>query len=578
MHDLVVRGGSIIDGSGAGLFAGDVAIDDGVITEVGGKAGPGRREIRADGLLVTPGWVDVHTHYDGQATWDPELASSSWNGSTTILFGNCGVGFAPVRPEHHAALIDLMEGVEDIPGIALAEGLAWDWQSFPEYLDALERQDRVIDVAAQMPHHALRVYVMGDRAIRHERASAEDIATMARLTGEAIRAGAFGFTTSRTDSHKTTSGHFVPGRYSETEELLGIGRELGRLGAGVFGLISDFEDEAAEFAWMTQLGIETGRPLWFLLTDRAQDPERWRRLIAGSRAARARGAAITAQVAGRPVGLILGLGTSLTPFSVRASFRALDDLPADARLARLRDPATRRAILGEAVSPSLLAVLPPLTQAIATRWDRMYLLGDPPNYEPTQDQCVAVMAAAAGRSPEELAYDYLTGGDGRRKFFFPVTNYVTGDLEPVREMITDPDTVLGLSDGGAHCGLICDASVPSFMLSHWGRDRSRGPRLPLEWLVRKQTSETADYFGFHDRGRLLPGRKADLNIIDFDALQLRAPEIVNDLPAGGKRLVQKVDGYEATIVAGQSIFERGEATGMRPGRLVRAGRRQRGHS
>lgn len=571
MHDTVLRAGTILDGTGAPRFTGDIAIDDGVLTAVGGKAGPARREIDADGLLVTPGWVDVHTHYDGQATWDPELASSSWNGSTTILFGNCGVGFAPVRPHHRDALIDLMEGVEDIPGIALAEGLSWDWESFPEYLDALERRDRTIDVAAQMPHHALRVYVMGERAIRHEPAHADDIREMARLTGEAIRAGAFGFTTSRTDSHKTTSGRFVPGRYSETEELFGIGRELGQLGAGVFGLISDFEDEDREFEWMTRLGRETGRPIWFLLTDRAQDPQRWRRLLAGAEKARAAGAPVTAQVAGRPVGLILGLASSLSPFSIRAGYKELESLPFAQKLARLRDPEVRRAILAEQVSETLLSVLPPLTQAIATRWDRMYFLGDPPDYEPTPDMSVAAVAEREGRTPAEVAYDYLVGGDGQRLFLFPVTNYVTGDLEPVREMITDPSTVLGLSDGGAHCGLICDATVPSFMLSYWGRDRTRGDRLPLEWLVMKQTAETADFFGLADRGRLQPGKKADLNLIDFEQLLPRSPEIVNDLPAGGKRLIQKVDGYEAIMVSGQTIYERGVATGARPGRLVRAG-------
>ena len=571
MHDTVVRAGTILDGTGAPGFTGDIAIDDGMLTAVGGKAGPARREIDADGLLVTPGWVDVHTHYDGQATWDPELASSSWNGSTTILFGNCGVGFAPVRPQHRDALIDLMEGVEDIPGIALAEGLAWDWESFPEYLDALERRDRTIDVAAQMPHHALRVYVMGERAIRHEAASADDIREMARLTGEAVRAGAFGFTTSRTDSHKTTSGRFVPGRYSEIEELLGIGRELGHLGTGVFGLISDFEDEDREFEWMTRLGRETGRPIWFLLTDRAKDPERWRRLLSGAEKARRAGASVTAQVAGRPVGLILGLASSLSPFSIRPGFKALESLPFEQKLARLRDPEVRRAILAEQVSERLLSILPPLTQAIATRWDRMYFLGDPPDYEPTPDKSVAAAAEREGRTPAEVAYDYLVGGDGQRLFLFPVTNYVTGDLEPVREMITDPSTVLGLSDGGAHCGLICDATVPSFMLSYWGRDRTRGDRLPLEWLVRKQTADTADFFGLADRGRLQPGKKADLNLIDFERLLPRSPEIVNDLPAGGKRLIQKVDGYEGIMVSGQTIYERGVATGARPGRLVRAG-------
>ena len=572
MHDLVIRGGSIIDGTGAEAFTGDIAIDNGVLSEVGGKAGPGTREVEADGLLVTPGWVDIHTHYDGQATWDPELASSSWNGSTTILFGNCGVGFAPVRTEHHDALIDLMEGVEDIPGIALAEGLSWDWESFPEYLDALERQERVIDVGAQMPHHALRVYVMGERAIRHEAATAEDIATMARLTEEALNAGAFGFTTSRTDQHKTMSGAMVPGRYSETDELIGIGRALGKTGTGAFGMISDFEDEDAEFEWMTQLGAEIGRPLWFLLTDRAYDPERWRRLLAGAKAAKSSGASIIAQVAGRQVGLNLGLMTSLTPFSVRPSFKELDDLDPAEKLARLRDPEMKRKILSDEVSEELLEILPPLSRAITTRWDRMYPLGDPPNYEPTPDQSVAALAEREGKSSAEFAYDYLIGGDGTRMFQFPVTNYVTGDHEPVREMLLDPQTLLGLSDGGAHCGVICDATVPSFMLSHWGRDRTRGEKLPLEWIVKRQTSETADFFGFKDRGRLVAGKKADLNLIDFETLRPRAPHIVNDLPAGGKRLIQKVDGYEATIVSGQAIFECGVATGARPGKLVRAGR------
>ena len=572
MHDLVIRGGSIIDGTGAEAFTGDIAIDNGVLSEVGGKAGPGTREVEADGLLVTPGWVDIHTHYDGQATWDPELASSSWNGSTTILFGNCGVGFAPVRTEHHDALIDLMEGVEDIPGIALAEGLSWDWESFPEYLDALERQERVIDVGAQMPHHALRVYVMGERAIRHEAATAEDIATMARLTEEALNAGAFGFTTSRTDQHKTMSGAMVPGRYSETDELIGIGRALGKTGTGAFGMISDFEDEDAEFEWMTQLGAEIGRPLWFLLTDRAYDPERWRRLLAGAKAAKSSGASIIAQVAGRQVGLNLGLMTSLTPFSVRPSFKELDYLDPAEKLARLRDPDMKRKILGDEVSEELLEILPPLSRAITTRWDRMYPLGDPPNYEPTPDQSVAALAEREGKSSAEFAYDYLIGGDGTRMFQFPVTNYVTGDHEPVREMLLDPQTLLGLSDGGAHCGVICDATVPSFMLSHWSRDRTRGEKLPLEWIVKRQTSETADFFGFKDRGRLVVGKKADLNLIDFENLRPRAPHIVNDLPAGGKRLIQKVDGYEATIVSGQAIFECGVATGARPGKLVRAGR------
>src|SRR5438445_676651 len=461
MHDIVIRGGTIIDGTGRTAFSGDVAVDGGCVAAIGGKAGPARREIAADGLLVTPGWVDVHTHYDGQATWDPILAPSSWHGVTTILFGNCGVGFAPVRPHHRDALIDLMEGVEDIPGPVLAEGLKWDWESFPDFLDALERMPRTIDVAAQVPHHPLRVYVMGDRAIRREPATAEDIAEMRRLTEEAVLAGAFGFTTSRTNAHKTTQGEMVPGRFAEIDELTGIGAGLGAARAGTFGMNSDFEDETAEFAWLTRLAKETGRPVWFLLTDRPTDPQRWRRIMAGVHQARAEGGSVTAQVAGRPVGVILGIATSLNPFAVR---------------------------------------------------------------------------------------------------------------EPIREMLTDPGTLLGLGDGGAHVAMIVDASAPTYMLTHWGRDRKRGPGLPLEYMVKRQTSETADFFGFHDRGRLEPGKRADINLIDFDRLRLHTPEVVNDLPAGGKRLVQGAEGYEATLVAGTPVFERGEHTGAKPGRLVRRGR------
>jgi len=572
MHDVVIRGGTIVDGTGAPSYTGDLAIDGGRITTVGGKAGPARRDIEANGKLVTPGWVDVHTHYDGQATWDPVLAPSSWHGATTILFGNCGVGFAPVRRQDRDCLIDLMEGVEDIPGIALAEGLRWDWESFPEFMDALERLPRSIDVAAQIPHHPLRVYVMGERAVKREAATADDIAAMHRLAVEGLRAGAFGFTTSRTEQHKTTSGELVPGRHAEEIELLGIGRALGDVGAGAFGMLSDFEDEAAEFDWLTRLGRETGRPLWFLLTDRSSDPERWRRLMGRVRRARAEGAAVTAQVAGRPVGVILGLLTSLNPFTASPTFASLSDLPAAERLLRLRDPAVRQAILSEPPSEARLAVLPPLQRPIATRWDRMYVLGDEPDYEPDPSRSIAGMAARTNQTPAEFCYDYLTGGDGGRMLFFPVTGYVHGDLAPIREMLTDPATLLGLSDGGAHCGQICDSSLPSFMLAHWVRDRSRGPRLPLEFVVKRQTSETADFFGFHDRGRLAPGLKADVNVIEFDRLRLHHPELVHDLPAGGKRLVQRVDGYAATLVSGVPIFEHGEDTGARPGQLVRAGR------
>jgi N-acyl-D-amino-acid deacylase len=569
MHDIVIRGGTIVDGTGAPAFQGDVAIDGDRIVHVGGNAGPGRREVKAEGRLVTPGWVDVHTHYDGQATWDPVLAPSSWHGATTLVFGNCGVGFAPVRNEHQQALIEMMEGVEDIPGITLTEGLKWDWESFPEYLDALDRLPRTIDIGAQVAHHPLRVYAMGERAINRELATAEDIELMARLTEEALKAGAVGFTTSRTDQHKTLAGDLVPGRYAEHEELIAIGRAMGRANRGTFGFLSDFDDEKAEWNWIREVARHSGRPVWFLLTDRAYDPKRYQRLMEGVRACRADNLPLYAQVAGRPVGLTLGLNTSLNPFGLREGYADLAHLPPAEMLARLRTPEVRRLILSQEASPRLLEVLPPLSRQIATRWDRMYPLGDKPDYEPAPERSIEALAVAAGVTPQEYCYDYLVGGENRM-VYFPVTNYVHGDLEVVREMIEDPHTILGLSDGGAHCGVICDASLNTSMLQHWVRDRTRGPRLGLEFVVKRMTSSTADFYGFTDRGRLQPGKKADVNVIDFDGLNLHSPKMIFDLPAGGRRLVQQVDGYDMTICSGVPIFEKGEETGARPGKLVRS--------
>jgi N-acyl-D-aspartate/D-glutamate deacylase len=569
MHDIVIRGGRIIDGTGKAAFSGDIAINGGRIAAVGGKQGPARRNIDADGLLVTPGWVDVHTHYDGQAMWDPLLAPSCWHGVTTVMFGNCGVGFAPVKKEHRGALMDLMEGVEEIPNPVLAAGLSWEWETFPQFMDELERRPRAIDIAAQAAHLPTRVYVMGDRAIRREAATADDIAEMRKITIEALRAGAFGFTTSRTDSHKTPNGELVPSRDADDHELLGIGSALGAVGAGAFGMNSDFDDEEFELRWMRKLARETGRPVWFLLTDRYEDPERWRRLIKAVHAARAEGLPITAQMAGRPIGVMMGVGTALNPFTVRSSYKKLESLPIAEQRRRLRDPEVRRQILAEKPSDAEVAKLAQFRQAVISKWERFYVMGNPPDYEPGPEKSVAGIAARTGRPPDEVAYDIIIQDD--QYLYFPVVNYVTGDHSPILEMLNDPACLLGLSDGGAHCTSIVDAGVPTFMLTHWARDRSRGPKLPLEMLIKRQTSETADFFGFADRGRLAPGLRADVNLIDFNRLQVQKPELVHDMPAAGRRFVQRVDGYEATICAGAPIFERGEHTGALPGKLVRAG-------
>jgi len=570
MHDIVIRGGTIVDGTGKAAFSGDVAIAGGRIAAVGGKLGPGKREIDAAGLMVTPGWVDVHTHYDGQAMWDPLLAPSCWHGVTTVMFGNCGVGFAPVKKEHRGALMDLMEGVEEIPNPVLAAGLSWEWETFPQFMDELERRPRAIDICAQAAHLPTRVYVMGDRAVRREAATPDDIAEMRKITVEALRSGAFGFTTSRTDSHKTPDGELVPSRDADDHELLGIGQALGITGTGAFGMNSDFDDEEFELRWIQKQARATGRPVWFLLTDRYSDPQRWRRLIGAVHGLRAQGLPVTAQMAGRPIGVMMGIGTALNPFTVRPSYKKLESLPIEEQRKRLRDPEVRRQILAETPSAAEIAKLAQFRQVVAKDFDKFFTMGNPPDYEPGPEKSVAAIAKREGRSCEEVAYDYILGE--AQYLYFPVVNYVTGDHAPILEMLNDPACLLGLSDGGAHCTSIVDSGVPTFMLTHWSRDRSRGPKLPVEMMIRRQTSETADFFGLSDRGRLAPGLRADVNLIDYGRLQVQKPELVHDMPASGRRFVQKVDGYEATFVAGTQIFERGEHTGALPGRLVRDGR------
>jgi N-acyl-D-amino-acid deacylase len=567
MHDLVIRGGTIVDGSGERARDGDVAVDGCRIAAVGGAAGAGRREVDARGLLVTPGWVDIHTHYDGQVTWDPYLTPSCWHGVTTVVMGNCGVGFAPAKPQRHDWLIGLMEGVEDIPGTALAEGIRWSWESFREYLDALERMPRALDVAAQAPHGAVRAYVMGERGAKNEPATPEDVAGMARIVREAIAAGALGFTTSRTVLHRAVDGEPVPGTFAGEDELLGIGRVLGEAGHGVFEMASDLMPEDNEMAWMERLSRETGRPITFALLQNDLDPLQWRRLLAATERANAAGARITPQVAARPTGLLMGLQSTAHPFVSHRTYRAIAHLPLDERVREMRRPEVRQRIIGEEVQ-----FTNPVAAIVAGAFHKLFPLGDPPDYEPAPEKSVAAAARREGRSPREIAYDLLLERDGRALLYFPLLNYSDVDFEPIREMLLHPQTVPGLSDGGAHCGIICDAGTPTFLLTHWVRDRRRGERLPLEFVVRRQTRDTAEVYGLNDRGLLAPGLKADLNLIDLDALALDAPRMVFDLPASGRRLIQKARGYRMTIKDGVPIFEDGEPTGALPGHLIRGPR------
>lgn len=564
MHDLVIRGGMIVDGSGAPGRPGDVAIDGERLSSVGGTAGAGRREIDATGNIVTPGWVDIHTHYDGQVTWDPYLTPSCWHGVTTVVMGNCGVGFAPARPDRRQWLIGLMEGVEDIPGTALAEGIRWEWETFPQYLDALERMPRVLDVAAQVPHGAVRAYVMGERGAKNQPPTADEIDAMAAIVREGIAAGALGFSTSRTLLHRAVDGEPVPGTFAAEDELLGIGRALGGLGLGVFELASDLRPEEPEIAWMEKLARETGRPVTFTLLQNDIDPEQWRRMLEATERAAERGARVIGQISARPTGLLMGWDSTAHPFIFHPTYRTLAHLPLAARVERLRDPAVRAAIMTE--QPEFAD---PLAAFVCTVFHKLFPLGDPPDYEPPAECSVAAMAGREGRTPQEVAYDLMLQRDGRELLYLPLLNYAGFDFEPIRAMLEHPHTVLSLSDGGAHCGLICDASTPTLLLTHWVRGRTRGPRLSLERVVQRQTHETAALYGLDDRGLLAAGRLADVNVIDLAGLRLEPPQMVFDLPAGGRRLVQRATGYRYTVKRGGVTFEDGVAAGPLPGRLVR---------
>jgi N-acyl-D-aspartate/D-glutamate deacylase len=561
--DLVIRGGTVADGRGGELFEADVAISGGLITEVGKVAATGQEEIDARGKLVTPGFVDVHTHYDGQVTWSQDITPSSQNGVTTAIMGNCGVGFAPCRPSDHHRLIQLMEGVEDIPEPVLSAGIPWSWESFPDYMDWLSKRSFDIDIGAQLPHAALRVYVMGERGARRDPSTAEDNEAMAALAGDAVRAGALGFSTSRTLNHRTSTGDFTPTLKAGEAELTAIAGAMHGVGRSVLQFVLDLSTLHEDLPMMLRVAKNTNCPISFSITQNDKAPRRWRETLDTINEAAARGLSITAQIAARPVGLLLGLELSRNPFQTHPNYKAIAHLPLAERLALLHQPEIRASILSETASPTDDPLF------FRPNYDKMYLLGDPPDYEQPPENTLGAQARRQGRNPEELAYDAMLTDQGRGMLYVPFLNYADGNLDATLEMLRDPLSVPGLSDGGAHCGIICDASFPTYLLTHWTRDRKRGEKLSIPFVVAAQSRKTALSVGLSDRGVIATGFKADLNVIDYDRLHLHPPKVHYDLPVGGRRLLQRVDGYDATIVSGVVTQRNGVALGNRPGRLVR---------
>ena len=562
-HDMVIRSGSVIDGTGQEAFTADVAIKDGLVVEVGKVSGVGRREVDADGALVTPGFVDIHTHYDGQATWSNRMSPSSHHGVTTVVMGNCGVGFAPVRPTDHDLLIELMEGVEDIPGVALSEGLSWEWESFPDYLDYLSKRQFDMDIGAQLPHAALRVYVMGQRGADREPATAEDVLEMRRLTEQAIRAGALGFTSSRTLNHRSVRGEPTPTLQAEYDELVGMASALHSSGRGVMEMISDFDDLDEEFSLLESMVRAAGRPMSISLAQGISD-HGWRKVLGKIERASDAGLAMRGQVAPRPIGILLGLTTTLSPFTTRPSFSEVAKLPMSERVAALSDPVRKARILEEPTGHGFMRLF-----RLMDEGRKIWLMTDPPNYEPDPKDSLHAQATSRGLDPWSYVYDMLLQNQGKAMLYTPFANYAENNLDCCRDMILHKDTVMGLGDGGAHVGTICDASFITSLLTHWGRDRTRGEGIDLPTLIKCQSSDTARAVDLTDRGTLEAGMRADVNIIDFDKLTVRLPEIVEDLPAGGARLQQRADGYQMTIVKGEPTYIEGQTTDALPGRLVR---------
>jgi N-acyl-D-aspartate/D-glutamate deacylase len=576
-YDVIIRGGTVVDGTGAAPRTADVAISDGMIAEVGRVSGSARRTIDADGLTVTPGFVDIHTHFDGQATWDPHLTPSCWHGVTTAILGNCGIGFAPVRADRHDWLIELMEGVEDIPGSALAEGIKWEWETFGEYLDALERMPRAVDIGTQIPHAAVRGYVMGDRAL--EAPTGDDLEAMGRAVVEGLQAGALGLSFGRTAGHRSATGEYVPGTFSEEDELAALMAAMAQAGTGVLQVVpagvggemggDQRHSIDAEIEWITRLGTQYRIPMTFLAMVNEQDPHDWRRWFDDVHRANAAGANVRPQVASRAFGMLMGHQSRMNPFRHRPTYRALMELPFAERIARLRDPDMKARILAEPQDPS---DGPAADRLNRHTFARLYPLGAGLDYEPDAQNSIAAIALREGRDPWDVTYDTLLGANGREFLLLPLLNYAGNNYDHLHDMMSDPVSIQGLGDGGAHCGIVCDASMTTYLLSHWVRDRTRGPRLALETAVHRLTGDPAAFYGLGDRGVLAPGLRADVNVIDLERLGLHYPELVTDLPANAGRLIQRSDGYVETMVLGETIVAAGELTDARPGGLVR-GRR-----